>query len=129
MPQKLKKSQLAAQILQQRVNILAMELFEHFPIHARQKIRYVLADIDDTLTFKGRLPAVVFAAMERLQRSEIAIVPITGRPAGWCDHMARMWPVNAIVGTLRELAYSQALITLGELPLELTRSTASFGSR
>ena len=75
-----------------------MESFEHFPIHARQKIRFVLADIDDTLTFKGRLPAAVFAAMERLQKSEIAVIPITGRPAGWCDHIARMWPVNAIVG-------------------------------
>jgi HAD superfamily hydrolase (TIGR01484 family) len=77
---------------------MAMESFEHFPIHARQKIRFVLADIDDTLTFKGRLPAAVFAAMERLQKSEIAVIPITGRPAGWCDHIARMWPVNAIVG-------------------------------
>jgi HAD superfamily hydrolase (TIGR01484 family) len=25
-------------------------------------------------------------------------VPITGRPAGWCDHIARMWPVDAVVG-------------------------------
>ena len=24
--------------------------------------------------------------------------PITGRPAGWCDHIARMWPVDAVVG-------------------------------
>ena len=75
-----------------------MESFKHFPIHARQKIRFVLADIDDTLTVKGRLPAAVFAAMERLQKSQIAVIPITGRPAGWCDHIARMWPVNAVVG-------------------------------
>ena len=26
------------------------------------------------------------------------VVPITGRPAGWCDHIARMWPVDGIVG-------------------------------
>ena len=26
------------------------------------------------------------------------MVPITGRPAGWCDHIARMWPVDAVVG-------------------------------
>ncbi len=26
------------------------------------------------------------------------MVPITGRPAGWCDHIARMWPVDALVG-------------------------------
>ena len=23
---------------------------------------------------------------------------MTGRPAGWCDHIARMWPVDAVVG-------------------------------
>ena len=79
-------------------SIMVMESFEQFSIQARQKIRFVLADIDDTLTIKGRLPAAVFAAMERLQKSKIAVVPITGRPAGWCDHIARMWPVNAIVG-------------------------------
>ena len=22
-----------------------------------------------------------------------AVVVVTGRPAGWCDHLARMWPV------------------------------------
>ncbi|MGZ5082766.1 MAG: HAD-IIB family hydrolase, partial [Usitatibacter sp.] len=25
-------------------------------------------------------------------------IPVTGRPAGWCDHIARMWPVDAVVG-------------------------------
>lgn len=25
-------------------------------------------------------------------------MPITGRPAGWCDHIARFWPVDAVVG-------------------------------
>lgn len=61
-------------------------------------IRYVLTDIDDTLTVKGRLPAVVFAAMEALQRAGIRVIPVTGRPAGWCDHIARMWPVDGLVG-------------------------------
>jgi len=36
--------------------------------------------------------------MERLQRAGLLVVPITGRPAGWCDHIARMWPVAAVVG-------------------------------
>ena len=25
-------------------------------------------------------------------------MPVTGRPAGWCDHIARFWPVDAVVG-------------------------------
>jgi HAD superfamily hydrolase (TIGR01484 family) len=75
-----------------------MEPIEDFPVNARKAIRYVLADIDDTLTVNGRLPAAVFAAMERLQQEQRRVVPITGRPAGWCDHIARMWPVDAVVG-------------------------------
>ncbi|MEW6673928.1 MAG: HAD-IIB family hydrolase [Thermodesulfobacteriota bacterium] len=75
-----------------------MKPFEQFPENLKPQIRYVLTDIDDTLTIKGRLPAAVFFAMERLQRAGIRIVPVTGRPAGWCDHMARFWPIDALVG-------------------------------
>jgi HAD superfamily hydrolase (TIGR01484 family) len=41
---------------------------------------------------------VVFTAMERLKQANISTIPITGRPAGWCDHIARMWPVDGLVG-------------------------------
>ncbi len=75
-----------------------MKPIEKMPKAVKRNIRYVLADIDDTLTLKGRLPATVFAAMERLQKTGLAMIPITGRPAGWCDHIARMWPVDGIVG-------------------------------
>ena len=75
-----------------------MKPFRKFPENLKADIRYILTDIDDTLTIKGRLPAVVFVAMERLQKAGIRIVPVTGRPAGWCDHMARFWPIDALVG-------------------------------
>ena len=58
----------------------------------------MLADIDDTLTTHGRLPAAAYAALERLRASGLLVIPVTGRPAGWCDHIARMWPVDAVVG-------------------------------
>jgi hypothetical protein len=58
----------------------------------------MFADIDDTLTTDGKLPSITLAAMERLQAAGLLVVPITGRPAGWCDHIARMWPVDAVVG-------------------------------
>jgi hypothetical protein len=69
-----------------------------FPPEARRGIRGVFCDIDDTLTTSGRLTADAYAAMERLERAGLQVVPITGRPAGWCDHMARMWPAAAVVG-------------------------------
>ncbi|MGB5079999.1 MAG: HAD-IIB family hydrolase [Burkholderiales bacterium] len=61
-------------------------------------VRVVLADIDETLTTAGRLTAAAYAALERLHRAGRIVVPVTGRPAGWCDHIARMWPVDAVVG-------------------------------
>ena len=61
-------------------------------------ISAVLADIDDTLTTEGKLTAAAYAALERLQQAGMRVVPVTGRPAGWCDHIARMWPVDAVVG-------------------------------
>jgi HAD superfamily hydrolase (TIGR01484 family) len=75
-----------------------MKPFQQFPAYLRKRIRYVLADIDDTLTLNGLLPSASLAAMERLHDASIAVIPITGRPAGWCDHIARMWPVAAVVG-------------------------------
>ena len=68
------------------------------PLEARRRISYVLCDIDDTLTIEGRLPACAYSALERLKRAGLTVVPVTGRPAGWCDHIARMWPVDAVVG-------------------------------
>ena len=64
----------------------------------RRAIRGVFADIDDTLSTHGRLTSEAYAAMERLRAAGRLVIPITGRPAGWCDHIARMWPVDAVVG-------------------------------
>jgi hypothetical protein len=61
-------------------------------------IRGVFCDLDDTLTTDGCLTAAAYAALERLHDAGFTVVPITGRPAGWCDHIARMWPVDAVVG-------------------------------
>lgn len=61
-------------------------------------IRFILMDIDDTLTTDGRLLAESYAALWQLKRAGFVVVPITGRPAGWCDLIAREWPVDGVVG-------------------------------
>jgi HAD superfamily hydrolase (TIGR01484 family) len=61
-------------------------------------IRGVFCDIDDTLTTDGRLTPRAYAALDALRSAGKLVIPITGRPAGWCDHIARMWPVDAVVG-------------------------------
>ena len=75
-----------------------MKPLSAFPATARHAVRGVLFDIDDTLTTGGRLTAAAYQALEQLQAAGLRVVPITGRPAGWCDHIARMWPVDGVVG-------------------------------
>lgn len=75
-----------------------MRPIHEMPRAAARAARFVLTDIDDTLTDEGRLGAAAYAALERLQKAGLIVVPVTGRPAGWCDHIARMWPVDAVVG-------------------------------
>lgn len=77
---------------------LAPQPLALMPEAARQKIDFVLADIDDTISTHGRVTAAAYAALERLRTAGKRVIPITGRPAGWCDHIARMWPVDAVVG-------------------------------
>lgn len=62
------------------------------------QIRFVLTDMDETLTFRGRLAAETYRALERLQSAGLVVIPVTAAPAGWCDQMARMWPVDAVIG-------------------------------
>ena len=62
------------------------------------RVHTVLFDIDDTLSTDGRITAQAYAALERLKDSGKRTVAVTGRPAGWCDHIARMWPVDGVVG-------------------------------
>ncbi len=83
-----------------------MKSFRLFPKQDRPRIKYILTDIDDTLTWKGRLPARAYSAMEALERSGRQVIPITGRPAGWCDHIARMWPVAGVVGENGAFAFA-----------------------
>jgi hypothetical protein len=75
-----------------------MRPLAEFPLEARRRVRFVLTDIDDTVTTGGRLGAAAYQALERLAESGRRVVAVTGRPAGWCDMIARFWPVDAVVG-------------------------------
>jgi HAD superfamily hydrolase (TIGR01484 family) len=61
-------------------------------------LKGIFSDIDDTLTHHGKLTEDAYSAMWKLQRAGLRMIPITGRPAGWVDHLARMWPVDAVIG-------------------------------
>ncbi len=61
-------------------------------------IKYVFTDIDDTLTTHGRLPSNAYDALWKLHTAGFKVIPVTGRPAGWCEMIARFWPVDGVIG-------------------------------
>ncbi len=62
------------------------------------QVEYLFSDIDDTLTADGELPSHSYAALWRLYDAGYKVIPVTGRPAGWCEMIARMWPVHGVIG-------------------------------
>ncbi len=75
-----------------------MKPLRDFPIRLCKDVTTVLFDIDDTITHEGRLPSQSYVALENLARAGFRLVAVTGRPAGWCDMIARFWPVDGVVG-------------------------------
>jgi hypothetical protein len=77
--------------------LTGMRPLAELPDTVGRAIRFVLLDIDDTLAANG-LTAAAYAALERRSERGYSLIPVTGRPAGWCDLIVRFWPVDAVVG-------------------------------
>lgn len=67
-------------------------------IEFSDQIEILFTDIDDTLTDHGHLGAQAYTALWELHEAGYKIVPVTGRPAGWCEMIARLWPVSGVIG-------------------------------
>lgn len=76
---------------------MAISPLTSLSFEARQKIRFVLTDVDDTLTWQGRLPVAALAALAGLEQAGIQVIPVTGGCAGWSDMMARTLPVSGVI--------------------------------
>ncbi len=63
-----------------------------------QDLQGIFFDLDDTFTTRGKIPDCSFTALWNLKNAGLTLIAVTGRPAGWCDHIARMWPVDGVVG-------------------------------
>lgn len=65
---------------------------------AWRAIEVLVFDIDDTLTRDGVLEAEAFAALHALHASGLTLIAATGRPIGWAESVASLWPVDAAIG-------------------------------
>jgi HAD superfamily hydrolase (TIGR01484 family) len=71
---------------------------QNIPLDKLREIEVLLTDIDDTLSTRGKITAGAFQALWDAHQAGLKVIIVTGRPAGWCDHIARFWPVDAVVG-------------------------------
>ena len=75
-----------------------MKPINELPQARARGLKYLLHDIDDTITDGGKLLPSAYAALWKLRGAGIRVIPVTGRPAGWCDLIVRQWPVDAVIG-------------------------------
>lgn len=85
---------------------------DHWPLAARRGVVGIFTDIDDTLTTEGAITPDALQALAELKAAGLHVIPITGRPIGWCEpFMAGVagtaWPVDAMVAENGAVAFAQ----------------------
>jgi HAD superfamily hydrolase (TIGR01484 family) len=68
-------------------------------------LKYLLTDVDDTITSNGRLYPQALQALWDVKRAGLKIVLVTGGSAGWADVYIRQWPVDAVISESGAVAF------------------------
>lgn len=87
-----------------------MHPLHQWPAAQRRQIIGVFTDIDDTLTTDGAITADALQALADLKAAGLFVIPITGRPIGWCEPFMAgtdgpAWPVDAMVAENGAVAF------------------------
>jgi len=73
----------------------------------------IVFDLDDTLLDHGALEEAAYGALFRLRESGLRLVACTGRPSGWGEIAARMWPIDVAVVENGALAWVRDDVAAG----------------
>ena len=78
----------------------------------RTSLQGVFTDIDDTLTTEGVITLDALQALADLKAAGLVVIPITGRPIGWCERFmagpaGATWPVDAMVAENGAVAFTR----------------------
>jgi hypothetical protein len=71
--------------------------FSTCPPDARRRCRRLFFDVDDTITWKGRLPEESVRALYRAHEAGLSLVAVTGRSFAWGELLVRLLPLDAVV--------------------------------
>jgi len=83
-----------------------MKHLSELPQSKLKKAKVLLFDLDGTFVDSNNLQASTYKSLENIVKNGMKTVVVTGRPAGWCDLMARWWPVDSVIGENGALSYS-----------------------
>jgi hydroxymethylpyrimidine pyrophosphatase-like HAD family hydrolase len=76
-----------------------LQPFAAIPEPTLARLRVLAADIDDTITVRGKLPARTLELFDKLEASGLLLALVTGRCAGWAQALAGYLPaVRVVVG-------------------------------
>ena len=102
-----------------------MEPLTNIPIERIRGIKALFFDLDGTFVDKDVIQGEAYNHLEKLNNIGVKTVAVTGRPAGWCDLMARWWPVSGVIGENGALFYSKVN---GKIVRETYNSSASLSN-
>ena len=70
-----------------------------------EKVKVLMFDLDGTFVGNNILKSSTYRSLEKLRLHGIKAVVVTGRPAGWCDLIAKWWPVDSVIGENGALSF------------------------
>ncbi len=84
-----------------------MQPLSNMSVESAVRIKALLFDLDGTFVSEDTLLSSTYGSLEKIKNLGIKTIAVTGRPAGWCDLMARWWPIDAVVGENGAFSYSK----------------------
>lgn len=71
--------------------------FKGFTEEEKNRIKYIISDVDDTITRNGKLFPSSLDALWRVKASKRSVYLVTGGSVGWADAYLRQWPVDGVI--------------------------------
>lgn len=105
-----------------------MQSIHLMPLETARSIRWILTDIDDTMTMHGKLVSEAYATLCALKASGLRVIAVTGRSAGWGEVHLQEWPIDAVVtenGAVSYFAKDGRVATLAH-PSAVRNTDAAF---
>ena len=81
-----------------------------------KNVHLIATDMDGTLTREGKFTAQLLQSLEKIAQTQIDIIIVTGRSAGWVEAVAHYLPIQGAIAENGGLFYDNQSLTSQLLP-------------